>query len=117
MCHSCSKTCGGFQTRMPPVVWNPAGALTKSMVPPLRPSMTALVLNHAANSFGSVMAFQTTSLVWASHRSNPRVAYSLPLSLFHLGCCCCCSHHLILHSFLFTLFFDRYCSSASRRSD
>jgi len=68
------KHAGGSQTRMRPVVWNPAGPVTKSIVPPLRLLMTALLLNHTASSFGSVIAFQTASLGCASRRSYLRVA-------------------------------------------
>lgn len=75
VCHSCSNTRGGSQTKMRPVVWNPAGPVTKSIDPPLRPFMTALLLNHNASSLGSVIAFQTTSRGCASHRSYLRVAY------------------------------------------
>lgn len=75
VCHSCSNTRGGSQTKMRPVVWNSAGPVTKSIVPPLRPFMTALLLNHSASSLGSVIAFQTTSRGCASRRSYLSVAY------------------------------------------
>ena len=72
--HSCSNTVGGLQVRIRPVTCNRDGPAMKSMVPPSRPSITALVMYHLDSSEESVRAFPTTSGEEASRLRNTRVA-------------------------------------------